>query len=158
MPGDANSTISDGGILTGEATPIAAITDGTSNTMMIGEQSDFFIFSDSSGEIEFDMRSDSGAGFTLGETNGENFTSSSNSLRRFNTVTIDVALNVKRADQLSTGAWGALGANRPLVSAHDGVVIVGMGDGSVQILSESLDLSALFDLADKSDGDVSSFR
>ena len=126
---------------------------------MIGEQADFFTFSGSGGEIQFDMRSDGNAGFSLGETTGENFdSSSSNSRRRFNTVTIDVGLNVKQADRLSVGAWGALGANRPLVSAHSGVVIVGMGDGSVQMLSDSLDLSALFDLADKSDGDVSSFR
>ena len=156
--GDENSMISDGGILTWEATSIGEISDGTSNTMMIGEQSDFFTFRDSGGEIEFDMRSDGNAGFTLGETTGENFSSSSNTRRRFNTVTIDVGLNVKQADQLSVGAWGSLGANRPLVSAHTGVVIVGMGDGSVQLLADSLDLSALFDLADKSDGDVVSFR
>ena len=157
--GDANSTISDGGILTWEATSIGAITDGTSNTMMIGEQSDFFTFTDSGGDIQFDMRSDGNAGFCLGETTGENFDdSTSNTRRRFNTVTIDVGLNIKQADRLSVGAWGALGANRPLVSAHTGVVVVGMGDGSVQLLSDSLDISALFDLADKSDGDVSSFR
>ena len=157
--GDANSTISDGGILTWEATSIGAITDGTSNTMMIGEQSDFFTFTDSGGDIQFDMRSDGNAGFCLGETTGENFDdSTSNTRRRFNTVTIDVGLNVKQADRLSVGAWGSLGANRPLVSAHTGVVVVGMGDGSVQLLSDSLDISALFDLADKSDGDVASFR
>ena len=157
--GDANSMISDGGILTWEATSIGSISDGTSNTMMIGEQSDFFTFSDSNGEIQFDMRSDGNAGFSLGETNGENFDAgSANTRRRFNTVTIDVGLNIKQAGQLSPGAWGSLGANRPLVSAHPGVVVVAMGDGSVQNLSDSLCLSALFDLADKSDGDVSSFR
>lgn len=155
--GDENSTISDGGILTWEATSIAAITDGTSNTMMLGEQSDFFTFNDSGGEIQFDMRSDANAGFALGETTGENF-GSSNSRRRFNTVTIDVGLNLKQAEQLSVGAWGSLGANRPLVSAHPGIVVVAMGDGSTQMLSDTLDLSPLFDLADKNDGDVSSFR
>ena len=160
--GDEDSTISDGGILTWETTKTTDVTDGMSNTMMIGEQSDFFVFSGPGGDIRFDMRSDANAGFALGETTGENFSfdnGNTNSRRRFNTVTIDVGLNVKRAGQLSDGAWGNLGANRPLVSAHPGIVVVGMGDGSTHALSDSINLSTLFDLADKNDGDtVTSFR
>ena len=157
--GDANSTISDGGILTWKPTSHGQITDGTTNTIMLGEQSDFFVFTDSGGvETQFDMRSDGNAGFTLGETNSDGFDDDSdNSRRRFQTVTLDVALNTKRSENLSVGAFGSLGANRPLVSAHSGVVVVAMGDGSTQILADSLDLPTLFNLADKNDGNVVSF-
>ena len=157
-PGHDGSTISNGGVIGWSPTSIGSISDGTSNTIILGEQSDFFIFDSGSAEIQFDMRSDANAGFTLGETNFDNFDEDDcDTLRRYNTTTLDVRLNQKNTSGLSAGAWGNVGANRPLVSAHSGVVVVAMSDGSTQTLSESLDVCTLFDLADKSDGDVVNF-
>jgi hypothetical protein len=48
------------------------------------------------------------------------------------------------------------GINNPLQSAHPGIVLVGMADGSVQSISQTTDLAALLRLAIRDDGqDVS---
>ena len=52
------------------------------------------------------------------------------------------------------GAEGNLGPNRPLVSAHPGVVIVSLADGSTHSVGESLELLTLFNLVDKDDGQI----
>lgn len=139
--GDSVGYIGDGGCLGLDAVSMGEISDGTSNTMILGEQSDFFFAEDSSGEVrQLDARSDCNSGFVLGETDLSGFNpSSNNSRRRPNLTTLAHPLNERNFDIL-IGAEGNLGPNRPLVSAHTGVVVVALADGSVHNLSESLAL------------------
>ena len=146
--GAASSTLSQGGILLNdEGVGFGAITDGASNTILLGEQADWLRNPDGS---EIEIRSDGNHGFTIGadfQGPGED--------RIFNLTVLAHNLNNKdAADVISTGGGGNVGANRPLVSAHTGGVNVALGDGSVHFLSDSFDLQALFNLADRDDGDV----
>ena len=149
------SFISNGGAFGWRPVSIGSITDGTSNTMLIGEQSDFCFTEVDGAQRPLDLRSDGNSGFTTGETNGDGFspTTSSNSRRRFNLTTIGQSLNEKNFDTMD-GAGGNLGPNRPLISAHTGLVNVSYVDGSTHSLSDSLDNPTLFNLADKDDGQV----
>jgi len=121
------------------------ITDGSSNTMVVGEQSDW-CFDSSSGKRY--CRSDFGHSFTMGtvpQTNSDD--------RWFNTTTIRYQINHK--------AWNSTGVgeefyacNRPIQSAHPAGAHVLLGDGSVRFLSESMALKTVFNLANRDDGHV----
>lgn len=116
------------------------ITDGTSNTIMIGEQSDLCVRSNGT---TVDCRSDHGHGFTMGVA----FTDT----RYFNSTTVRHRVNEK-----SYTATGVVfyGANNPIQSAHAGGAHVLLGDGVVRYLSESLNLQTLYDLSNRDDGNV----
>lgn len=156
IEGDGGSFHGEGGVIAWRPTKIGSITDGTSNTLVFGEQSDFLTHVDSTGATRMiDLRSDGNAGFCAGQTDFDGFISASpgNNHRRFNMTTINVTLNFKDFDALD-GAEGNLGANRPLQSAHQGLVIVGAADGSTHSLADSLDLLTLYNLVDKDDGQI----
>lgn len=153
QPGDGVGFIGEGGVIGLRPATIGSISDGTSNTIVLGEQSDFFMVTDDNGVLsQLDARSDSNSGFVLGETDLDDF-SNSNSRRRPNTTTLAHQLNVKNLDNI-TGWEGNLGPNRPLISAHSGVVIVALSDGSTHMLDDGMDLNTLLNLADKDDGNV----
>lgn len=140
---EPNAIVSEGGcLIKDQQVAFGAIKDGTSNTLFLGEQSDFLI--GDNGE-KFDARSDGNHGFQMGGKPGD--------LRTFNLITLRHELNEKRFSRL-IGAEGNLGSNRPLQSAHPGVVAVSLADGSTHFLSEDMDLNTLFNLADKDDGFV----
>lgn len=120
-----------------------AISDGTSNTLILGEQSDWMLNDD--GE-NVDCRSDGNHGFNMG-------TSPWNSVRRFNLTVVRHPINEKVISR-AVGSAGNVGPNRPIQSAHAGGAMVGLCDGSIHFLRETLDLEILFDLADRDDGDL----
>ncbi len=113
------------------------VTDGTSSTILVGEQSDFCVRSDGS---LVDCRSDHGHGFPMGVA----FTDT----RYFNSTTVRHPVNTK-----SYTATGVVfyGANNPIQSAHHGGAHVLLGDGSVRFLSESLNLQTFYDLSNRDD-------
>ena len=144
-PGDEGGINSDGGVLLIErAVSLGEITDGTSNTIMIGEQSAWML--NDNGE-QVDMRSDGNHGFNMGGRAGE--------LRRFNLTAVRHELNVRSVFG-APGAPGNLGPNRPLHSEHPGGVVVGLCDGSSHFLTDNTTLQVLFDLSDRNDGNVTS--
>jgi len=122
----------------------AQVTDGTSNTMMIAEQSDWCV--DVSG-VKVDCRSDCGHSFAMGY--GVDGTD-----RHFNTTCVRNRLNEKSAN--AAGAEGNCGPNRAIQSAHIGGVMVLLADGSTQFLAEQMEMQTLYNLADKGDGLVTS--
>lgn len=146
--GRAGSWLSQGGILLNDAgIGFGEISDGSSNTILIGEQSDWMVNPD--GTL-IEIRSDGNHGFNMGAR-----TQGPGESRIFNLTVIRHPLNTKNyIDVEATGAAGNIGANRPLLSSHPAGVNVGLADGSVHFLNESLELLTLFNLSDRNDGNV----
>jgi prepilin-type N-terminal cleavage/methylation domain-containing protein/prepilin-type processing-associated H-X9-DG protein len=135
--------ISFGGVLVrSEGVRLRDITDGTTNTLAVGEQSDWCYIV---GGTRQDCRSDCGHGFPMGP---ENY----NWDRAFNLTTVIHRLNEKSWTGL--GVQGNCGPNRPLQSAHASGAMVLLCDGSVRFLADSIDISTLYDLADRDDGHI----
>jgi prepilin-type N-terminal cleavage/methylation domain-containing protein len=132
-----------GGVLIGSS-PIEfrQITDGSSHTMVVGEQSDYCRDAQSS---EISCRSDFGHSFTMGatpEANPDN--------RWFNVTTVRYPINHKVWNSPGVGDQ-YYGVNRPIQSAHPAGAHVAMADGSTAFLLDSMDIVLLYDLADRDD-------
>jgi len=120
------------------------ITDGTSNTLLLGEQSDYCL--DSSG-VKNDCRSDWGHGFTMGAGDAGELSTWS-----FNYTAVRYAIGDKRWNQ--SGVQDLVGANRPIQSIHPGGANILLADGSVRMLRTGLALQTLKNLANRNDGNV----
>jgi prepilin-type N-terminal cleavage/methylation domain-containing protein/prepilin-type processing-associated H-X9-DG protein len=133
-----------GGILIRDIViPVAEVSDGLSNTMIVGEQSDWCLTSDGQNR---DCRSDCGHGFFMGPGLNEEID------RDFNVTCV-----INRLGDKSFGAEGVrgnCGPNRAIQSAHPGGATVGLADGSVTFLSESINIYTLYNLATRNDGQV----
>lgn len=121
--------------------PISSIKDGTSKTIMVGEQSGWC--TDDTG-AKVDCRSDCGYGFTMGVSRNDTWE------RQFNLTC--VIHPVGETSYLAYGVAGDCGPNRPLQSAHPGGAQVLMADASARFLSSSTDLQILYNLANRDDG------
>ena len=149
--GRNGSTISLGGILVnGPGIGFGGITDGSSNTILLGEQSDFMFRQNGEVRSLTDGRSNFGHGFNAGAKQAPTRN------RIFNLTTITAPINSKNIDTIVGSE--EFGANKPLVSAHTGGVNTCFADGSVHFLNDSLELFNLFNLADRSDGNVTDFQ
>jgi len=159
----AHGPISGGGILIlGEGIKRSKITDGASNTIMVGETSDYAL--DGSG-VRQDILVDNDRGFHMGTsyvlkppagpnsmTNGGCCTSTNgNCTRCYNTMTVRYALNNK---SFQFSFMGELGCNRPIQSVHPGGANVLFGDGRVVFLTNDITVATLKSLADRDDGSV----
>ncbi|MGI9427971.1 MAG: DUF1559 domain-containing protein [Bythopirellula sp.] len=133
---------------------ISQITDGTSNTYALGEQSDWCF--DSSTGNERDCRSDSLHGFQMG------CGSVINDLchRPFNTTAMTLRINEKTWNALGVGMhqgsdgtsnWGS---NRPVQSAHPGGAHVALADGSTQFVAEDTEFLILCNMSSRNDGRI----
>ena len=124
----------------GHTVRIRDITDGTSSTMMVAEQSDWCFDADGS---DIDCRADNNHGFSMGPsaTYGLN--------RVFNVTNVMHRLNDKA--YTNVGVPGN-GPNTPIQSSHPGGAQVLLVDGSVRFLSEGIDIQTLYNLANRNDG------
>jgi prepilin-type N-terminal cleavage/methylation domain-containing protein/prepilin-type processing-associated H-X9-DG protein len=137
---------SEGGILLPRKfTKFGEITDGSSNTLLLGEQSGWCY--DANGG-RADCRSDYTHCFTMGATPSDSIDD-----RWFNSTTVRYPINYR--------AWNTTGigdqyyaCNRPIQSAHAGGAQVVFGDGSVRFLYDETNLKTLFNLCNRDDGNV----
>ena len=152
--GDYGIASSGGTLFASSAVSIGAMHDGSSQTIVIGEQSDYG--RDDSGE-QYDIRSATGfAGFmgvfNAGYPAGPNASAWETDNRVFNGTTIRYPVNFKTFDP--TPAMGLLtngGTNKPIQSVHSGGAFVLRGDSSVKFLNESVSLQILKDLSNIND-------
>ncbi len=124
------------------------VLDGSSNTFLFGEQSDFCI--DVTISKQTIAISSWPQGMWCGSTGGDRF---------FNVTTVRHPPNYKQSEggDLSTrcqttGVCGDMGNNNPLQSAHEGGAHVLVVDGTVRFVSANIDFSLLLKSADRADG------
>ena len=129
--------------------PVAKVTDGLSNTILVGEQSDWLSPSvPTTDRATGDGRADCWHGFTMGPLRGDP--------RAFNLTTVSHRINEKSS--AAYGVPGNCGPNTPIQSVHSGGAGVLLADGSVRFLTDDLDLATLYSLCNRNDGiPVSSF-
>jgi prepilin-type processing-associated H-X9-DG protein len=119
----------------------AEITDGTSNTIVVGEQSDWLM-------NDTLRQADCWHGFPMGPIDPPSSTDN----RQMNLTCVYHPINWKTLPAYGVG--NNCGPNSPIQSAHPGGAHVLFTDGSVQFLSESLRTSVLYNLANRDDGNV----
>ncbi|QDU56626.1 DUF1559 domain-containing protein [Aeoliella mucimassa] len=138
--GPATGRIAEGGVLIlHKGIAIRRITDGTSNTLAVAEQSDWC--RDAMGN-EIDCRSDCDHGFLMGPGND-------GWERQFNLTIVLHRVNEKSS--AAVGVPGNCGPNRPIQSTHPGGAMALRADGSVDFLEESIEPAALYELANRDD-------
>ncbi len=165
-----NGPISDGGVIglrvnPQDGTRMTGITDGTSNTIMIGEQSDW-AFPRQTNPIYDDIRSSDSRGAFMGTSyvtqpkgrgsldfcRGNGSVNRNNNCQRcYNTTTVVWPIGRK---QFQFASMGDQRCGTPLQSAHTGGAMMLFADGHVQFLRDGTDLITLQNLVDKDDGNV----
>ena len=149
---------SGGGVLTyGGKESLRDITDGTTNTMMLGEQSDYATLDRS------DIRSSSAWGGFMGSANpppgmgdpstNPGFAGIDLATANITTVNNQWPLGSKQ-NATSDTAVHPDGANTQLQSVHAGGLHILLGDGSARFISNSTSMAIVYNLADKADGNV----
>lgn len=129
---------------------MSKILDGTSNTIVEGEISNYVF--DATGNVKDDRRPSRRWSWAMGGLTGWR-----NWAPQVSNVCIRYAPNSKvlGANGLVWGGWDdASGSNCPLNSAHTGGVQVALGDGSVRFISDNIDMGTLTLLAVRDDGKV----
>lgn len=131
---------------------IGDITDGTTNQVVVGEQSDWCVET-ATGQQRIAISSWP-HGMWMGSPGAGTW-------RQFNTTTVRWRPGYKQAEGghnfnpcTATGVCGNSGNNNPIQSAHVGGVQVLLGDASVRFISENLDLNTWMRLCTRDDGQV----
>ena len=159
--GLSGSYCSAGGVFVGNRPiKIGEITDGTSNTMMVGENSaippnfngsEYRIGTSRSGAWTGNKnpREPNGNG-TWSSTGAHDAGNATTDMRSYNVSTVRQAPNPKGLANFQLSRV----CNSPLKSTHTGGIQILRVDGSVHFLTDSIDLPTMFNLADRNDGNV----
>ena len=139
---------SNGVLFARSRTSFGDITDGSSNVMLLGEQSAFV---DDAGQ-QYDARSSNEFGIYVGtdQTNAPqvgNANWTAGFPRAYNVATIRYPINTAK----TSGVSADLAPNNPLTSAHPGVCNIARCDGSVSSLAVDVSTQILIDLAIRDD-------
>jgi hypothetical protein len=132
-----------GTLILNQAVYAALIRDGASNTLMVGEQSDWC--RDPATGQQKHCAANCRHGFPMGPDRSTS--------RQFQVTTVMHPLNARSNALLGVlGDLGQCQANTPLQSAHPGGVQVAAADGSAHFLAEQMEVQLLYDLANRDDG------
>ena len=143
----------DGVLFANSTQNMSSLTDGTSNTVMVGEQSDHLRDANNKpipGSYTA-ITSQGPHGWTMGSGNqsfGKAYTE-----RHFNCTTVQYNIN-QRGLPNSGGTGHNTGNNIPLSSLHPGGCIVAMADGSSRFISQTVALNVLLATCSGKDGTV----
>ena len=152
-----------GGIVMNTKQTLGALTDGTANTILISEQSNFL---KTANGTRVAWNANGPHGWTIGWGNTNNSFTNTTTIgdaRTFNTTTIRYTINATgpAAGTLwadppgncgSHGVCDNTGANIPLNSAHTGGVNILRGDGTIGFIRDSIPLLNLAAAATRDDG------
>jgi len=152
-----------GALYRGSQTKFGDMTDGTTNTMLVSEHSDYMVVTDGS---KRQWTAGGLYGWSMGtntNTPPNNPAATASDNRQFNCTTIRYPINQKtgwstnggtgtQSGDCTVGVCYDMGNNIPLNSTHNGGVNVLMGDGSVRFLSETVPLGVLALAAVRDDG------
>jgi type II secretory pathway pseudopilin PulG len=144
--------VSGSGMLVGGSTVVlrfADCTDGTSNTMILGECSDW-AFDSNGNRRHIDPSWPHGWPMGAGwNTIVDNVSTGGAIERWFNLTSIRYPVGTRNYDL--PGVGDNHGPNNPLLSAHPGGTQIGLTDGSARFISETMELDTLKFLADRDD-------
>lgn len=143
----------DGVLFANSRQNMSSLTDGTSNTMMVGEQSDHLRDANNQPIIGSytAITSQGPHGWTMGAGNtsvGKAYVE-----RHFNCTTVQYNIN-QRGLPNSGGTGHNTGNNIPLSSRHPGGCVVAVADGSSRFVSQTIDLNVLLAFCGGKDGVV----
>ena len=152
---DVNGIIAQNGVFfQNSEIDFASITDGSTNTMLVSEVSDF-VFVGANEPRDYrpggigEGTTQNGPGFHAGwQTN-----TTPNNL--YNCTTLRYIINPGPGFAFSTASDDGVqfrGYNTPLRSAHSGGVQILLGDASVRFVNETISLTTLAQLANRNDG------
>ena len=144
-----NGYISAGGAMSPvESRTFGAITDGTSNTMIMSECSDFVL--DTAG-VNKNQTINGPHGWLMGTPATQKITAgTSNYPRVFHATTIWYPPN--SVSVAMNGVASNAGQNNGIYSAHPGGVLAGLVDGSIRFINQNTDMLTLRLLASRADG------
>jgi prepilin-type N-terminal cleavage/methylation domain-containing protein/prepilin-type processing-associated H-X9-DG protein len=156
--GNAGWVSGNGTLYPNSRTNMKDMTDGTTNVIIVHEESDHqrdatgVKITGSFGAIT----SQGPHGWTMGCTSDSRvpplFAAGSDN-RSFNCSTVRWPINTKNlANNCGNGVCDNTGTNIPINSTHTGGAHVLLGDGSVKFLSDNMDLTTLLKLASANDG------
>lgn len=136
------------------------IVDGTSNTMVVGEASNFVYNTNPATGGTRTMQINGAHGIMMGSPNiytTEVYAQNGwQHERPFNMTTVRYSPNAPVIDNDANwpGIGNNFGSNNPLNSAHTGGIQVLLGDGSARFISDNIDMYTLRLLATRNDGKV----
>lgn len=131
---------------------LASATDGSSNTIMVGEASNFVINSSGVGR---NTQINGAHGIMMGTDTLATVESIGGTFGRvYNTTTVAYGPNAPVIDQNSSwpGVGWNFGSNNPLNSAHTGGIHVLLADGSVRFIGDNIDMFTFRKLCSRNDG------
>jgi len=154
-PGETDGMLSGSGVLVENTSiKIGDLTDGTSNTIMVGEISAYGYTDATRINKTADLRGSVPHGWVMGGSDqtviAGDYSTWGAQDRVFNCTTIRYPIGTNIMGLPGIG-WNH-GANNPLVSNHPGGAQAAVGDGSVRFLSETTELNLLKALAVRDDG------
>lgn len=148
--GDDGFVSKNGTMFTRSEIKLVAITDGTSNTIVVAEESDFVRTANGTKK---DSRSGSRFGWPMGIAGNQFTTGATTGGRMFNVTSVRYTVNAVIPDTYAVvDETTKRFQNYPIRSAHTGGANVAMGDGSVRSLSNSVPLTTLQLLSIRDDG------